>query len=420
MKKLHVNAGSVLLLNDRNNTLDQYEKISFNAGSVVATSALYASVASKGQFNAGSTHIIDTTAEIVYHKGLFVADGSELGNVYLVCDSLHVLPGADKAMAKLAGGTVFNAIYKASSVDSACLAKLTAKNTFDVADDAILRFDSLRLTGDAVSSLVSGGNYFVNATVYASDEQALATLRKNGIHIACKELFIAENLLADYAQLFTAEKLTTVPAGFAIVKDGDSLLNLYANHGDKIYLLGGLSIQSNDEAHLDYFEKIIACKRVSVPLALLAKAKKVISCDKFRVYEGELLDVEGFQTISHDMLSAASAAGIRYTLQVNGFALFNEDVTTEDIKAIASISVNGAISAPSALHAHLSQVSTGIDGMMMGSIPEIKALLASLPEGVSDMAGAQIPPQMAQLFGMDGDKQNDDLATINTGSYVLA
>ena len=83
------------------------------------------------------------------------------------------------------------------------------------------------------------------------------------------------------------------------------------------------------------------------------------------------MPVNGFQTISHEQLQSALQQEIRYTMNVNGALYFFDDVTEQDMDAIAAVYCNGIISAPGRARGSLDSKAKHING----TIIDIDALI---------------------------------------------
>ena len=100
----------------------------------------------------------------------------------------------------------------------------------------------------------------------------------------------------------------------------------------------------------------------------VSAAKDFKACGKageYDLYEGTLMTVNGVEKIDHEQLHSALRIGITYTLRVNGEVVFLDDVTAEDISAIAAIHCNGVVYAPGKARGALVSKLKTINGEML-------------------------------------------------------
>ena len=131
------------------------------------------------------------------------------------------------------------------------------------------------------------------------------------------------------------------------------------------------------------------------------------------------MQIDGIKTISRAMLQSAQAAGTRYTADVDGILILEDDVTIEDIQSFISLKVDGVLLTPNATHAYLSSIST-VDGSMLGSISEIKKMASDSPDAMRQQLGGMLPKQLLQALGLAADNETGDNGTMLNGSpFVL-
>jgi hypothetical protein len=128
-----------------------------------------------------------------------------------------------------------------------------------------------------------------------------------------------------------------------------------------------------------------------MPVSAAADFKACGKANEYVLYEGILMSVNGKETISHNQLQSALAKGITYTLNINGVVKFLDDVTADDIDAIAAISCNGIIYAPGSARGVLDSKIKNMNGKIMD----------------------------LEQYEETKDKADNDVVTINSGTYRL-
>ncbi len=417
-KTLTVNCGSVLLLSDREHILDQYDTITFNCGGVAVSDAIYAELMKKNtMFNCGSTSILPAPKNPVRVEGrLQVEEGDSFEGMTPVCDEAVLAPECVAAVEKMEGLMVLGTLYYHQDIPLGVISGIRARNRVPYEGGSKLIFEDVTL--DDAGAWQAGGRYFVTRSLFAMDGDVLRALRERDVKFRCQRLYIDEALYETHADLFTRnEELRLIPEGHAVAREAAPLLDLYVTHGEKIYLMDDLTIAKRDAKYLDKFISLIVKGEVKLPIECVGDARKKIKADAIRVFEGEYLQIDSFRTLGHDFFEAAKAQGQEYAIEVDGALILGDDVTAEDVRIITYFAVDGAALAPSATHAHLSQVGGEVDGVLLGGLSELRQMYASMPPEAQAGLAAMIPGQFRTLLGLEaGDA---DSTQINCGSYML-
>jgi len=412
-----VNTGAVIILKDRENMLEQYDTLVFNCGNVLISGELYAkATAANAMFNCGDVAVIKEPQRPVRISGLLtLGANSDHAGCYVVCDDAHITAQGVAAVESMEGMAVLDTLYHPQSVGGTFAAVRASKTTVYPDDAQLVRGDAW-ISAQNLSKWQKKTKYFLSGTAFALDTDALGALEAQGTSFLCEKLYMYEKDVERFGGLFVAKDMHPVPDGYAVVERSAPLMDMYATHGERIYLLGDVTVQPRDVRHLPLLQSLIVKGTAKLPLEHIQACKAVIKADKVHVFEGELIHVNGMQTISHAMLATANAIGTRYTLHVNGAVLFEDAVTHEDAQAVASLHVNGAVSAPGAVHAHLNAVTEKINGVLLGSLSEIKAMIEAMPGEAGKMFGGALPGPLAKLLGIEGE---GNASVVNGGSYTL-
>jgi hypothetical protein len=240
---------------------------------------------------------------------------------------------------------------------------------------------------------------WVSGRVNATDEKTLETARARGLSIICGSLFSLEELDAAYGDLFVCADRTLVPGGYEITGELSGVeLPLY---GKKIYVKGDFSMTEKDLPLLEEIGGIIVKGTAILPASAMKVFREKGRADRYTIFEGTRVVINGVERFSHHQLEALVKKGERLTLVVNGVLVFDEDVTTEDMDCIASLSYYGEVRLPGAAKAALVAKVKGANGTM-GDLSG------------KDQAGLTRPPEAG------GDDADDAVDSINTGFYLLA
>ncbi len=417
MKSLTVNCDSVVLLKDREDILTQYDNAVFNCATVTVSDALYAKLMSANVvFNNAKTNVIAPPQNPVRLTGLTTL-GANAGyeGAFLVADDMLVLPEGAEKLDALEGALILGKIYHPDN--AAVPGKIRANKFIPYPANAIPEMGDVWLRANEGRKWLPDTEYFVSGTAYALDAAHLKELKAQGNVFHCGTVYLYESMQAEYGAMFGGAKTICIPDGYAFVKDSAPLMDLYATHGKKIWLNADLTVQPREVKYLNMFESVLVQKTARLPLDHLEACQRVISAAKVSVYEGELMNINGFQIVSKAMLEEANRAGTKYTVNVNGAMLIEDDVTPQDIEAIVSMRINGAVSAPTVTHAYLNKLGR-INGVLLPALSELKKMVEQSPDGLISGLGGMIPGPIAKMLGVKG--MDDGASTVlNCAHYTL-
>ena len=399
--RLNINCSIACLVSDEAGFLDQYDSVNLNCGIYLASSEMNAKLLAKGtNINCGQTVITDYQGDFVQVADGIVGDGADYSGVYVVASGDLFLQGEGvRAFEKSAGAIVSGTVYYPASCPAELLNRVQA-NKRPYPEDAHIVLKSCELK-QLVSQMPAGvSRAWVAGEVSAFDESALRQAVERGLKITCDRLFISQTLYDRYQSLFDTMDSTIVPDGFAVT--GPLTLNQAVPllYGKKLYVRGPLVIEEKNADCLSEFESILVKGTVSLPISCAKAFKAVGEADHYKLYEGTLYHINGWEILSHDCLDTMVKNGEKLTMSVDGFVIFSDDVTSGDMDAIASLHCNGFIIVPGAAQGALSQKIDGVNGFTIDST------------GIQKMTGMDLQ-QIIEAF-VAGNNGN-----INTQVYLL-
>ena len=399
-RKLSVNCGVACLLNDRENTLDNYDQIAINSGTVILSSAINAKLSAKmAKINCGDLLVKDVTGEIIQlDEGTVIGKDSNFKGLFVIATGNLLLTKEGVASLVEAEGVIaLETLFYPESADIVSLMKKVSGEKRAYPDDAQAFMESQTLE-KIVSNLKGDRKHiWISGRLTGLEKKAFDTIKSRGFTITCHELFTYEGLNAEFETLINCPDRILVHDGFEIVeKINEGQLGLY---GKRLYVNGKFCINSDDIPALEALEAIIVKGKAYMPSNAVKIFKEKGKADDYFIYEGRYVEINGFEQFSHNRLGSSINRGEKLSIQVNVTLLFDEDVTPEDIECIASISYNGQVLVSGPAKTALAQkVKTGNGFMGDPSIAEAKKGKAS----------------------EDGSKAGDVEETkINMGTYIL-
>lgn len=400
---LNINCAIACMAQDSANFLDQYEKINLNCETYVASSAVNAKLLDKGaNINCANSIITDFQGEFVRISGGAYEEDADFSGKFLIVTGDVILKGSgihifENAESVVCTGTVY---YPASCGQNPLARVNGAKRPYP--DGFFIMLGNRALGEILAETPEQERRVWVAGEVSAFEEKDLKQAEKRGLHIVCDRLFMPEGLHGQYTALFETPSCTLVPDGYAVT--GPLTLNEATSvlYGKKLYVRGPLLLEKKDARYLDEFESILVKGCASMPTACAKAFKAVGAADSYQLYEGRLYQINGWELFSHGRLKTMVDSGDKITLTVNGFAIFAEDVTAEDMEAIASLSCNGFLVMPGVAQGAISQRMGAVNGFTVDA------------EGIKQMTGLT-PQELLQQ--MAGSMQNN--GNINTEVYML-
>jgi len=412
-KTFNINAGNAILLNDRAEVFAGYDSVKINAGHVLASRKVYEKLIGMNVFiNSGNVKIIDIEGEIVeLAANTVITAAMSYDGCFLVCDGNLVIEDA-KGLKDITG-IYAKTIFHAESIDISNIKGINSSSRVVYPDEAKLRFGEITLGEDTHLTLEDNALYWVHGRMKALDSGAVEKMRQKKTSFHCKQLIIHTGLHEKYGDMFKADNYIFVPDGHAVV--GDITLDAATSllYGDQIFVLGNLTIPHDQTSHLQGFSSLIVNGTVIMPVSAAADFKAGGKANHYDLYEGVLMDVNGFQTLGHEQLQTAIEKGISYTLRINGTLYMFSDVTAQDIDAIAAVDCNGLISAPGGARGALdSKVRR-----MNGTILDIDAMMKKLYGDDFSFGEDPIGTIMKMIGKMNGNENGG--SSVNVATYKL-
>ena len=401
-RKLTVNCGLACLLNDRQGSLDNYDHVTINSGTVIISSEVNSKLSAKGgTINSGDLLIRDIKGEILQLDDGAVIDGNAMlkGFFVIAKDNLLVKKDGMKALEELEGLIALGTVYYPISLNLPSLIKVSGKKQ-PYPDDAqvFLGDHTLESLG---AMLKSDKHIWISGRLEALDRKAFENIKAQGYTISCGKLLTFQGLNEEFGGIINCPQRTLVPDGYEIIrKIHDGELALY---GEKLYVDGNFAMNEDDIPALEELEAIIVKGKASLPARAVKIFRSKGKAEDYFIFEGRLIVINGFEQFSHSRLEASAMKGEKLSFQVNGCLLFDEDVSPEDIECIASLSYNGSVLISGAASSALARkVKTG--NGFMGDASQLEAMTG---KNIKDLFGHQTPE----------DSVN---STINLGVYILA
>jgi hypothetical protein len=366
-KKLMINAGTALLLNDGSNAFDGYDSVHINAGSALVARKVHDKMISLGiGLNSGDMHILDIEGNITeVPANTVITASSSYNGCFIICDgnlTIEDVKGLDGIT-----GLYAETLFYSDAVDLSGVKGVIAEHKVVYPSGAKLHIGKMTLGDDAQLLLKDGALYWVYGRVTALDGGVVEKMRQKKTSFHCRSLVIYKGLYESNKDLFKAGKYTFIPDGYAVVDDVTLDAATQLLYGEKLYVFGNLTVHHDQTEHLNGFSSLIVNETAIMPITAAAAFKAVGKANDYHLYEGVLMQINGRQTLGRKQLQTAASRGIRYTLLVNGELEIDEDVTDEDIDAIAAIYCNGLIQAPDAARGVLDSKVKKLNGMMCGN-----------------------------------------------------
>jgi len=391
-RKLIVNAGTALLLDEQSDALTAYGSITINGGRVVISRKVHEKMSAiNASINSGGMSIIDIAGEVTeLESGTAITAKSAFCGCYIICDGKLIIEDLEG----LAGitGLYADRIFHPESVSLGAVKGITASRRIAYPDGAKLHLSGLTLGGETPAAQEGRLNW-VNGNITALDGGELEKLREKEASFQCRKLIIRTSLFEKYADMFKAESITFVPDDHAYMKDLTLDAATQVLYGDKLFVNGDLMIDHDQAQHLGGLNSLIVEGTVTMPISAAASFKACGKARGYDLYEGVLKAINGADSIDHEQLKSAIDRGIRYTLRINGKLTFTSDVTAQDVEAIAAIECNGLLVAPSSAR-----------GALDSKIKSMNGKIKNLSEDEKDSTI---------------DEDDSDVTKINTGTYRL-
>ncbi len=401
--KLNVNCSVACLIKDNEGFLDNFNGVNLNCGTYLASDSVNAKMLSLGaNINTDRTIITGDDEEFVQISGGTLENGEDFAGIFVIAEGNIILRGDGvHAFEKAAGAVVSGTVYYPASCPQDLLSRVQGEKR-PYPDDAFVLLGGRELKRLVAEVPANAKKVWLAGEVSAFDGKMLAAAEERGLHIVCDSLFTTESLYGRYTPLFETADPILVPDGYTVT--GPLTLNEATSvlYGDKIYVRGPFIMEEKDAGCLSGFQSILVKGTASLPVSCAKAFKAVGTADSYQLFEGRLCSINGWQIFSHSRLKTMVERGERITLQINGFAVFPEDVTAQDMDAIASLSCNGFLILPGEAQGAVAQRTAQMNGFTVDI------------DTVKQMTGLSVQELMAKLSGIDPTDGN-----FNTDIFML-
>jgi hypothetical protein len=166
-------------------------------------------------------------------------------------------------------------------------------------------------------------------------------------------------------------------------------------------------MEEKDAPCLEELESIVVKGKASLNASCVKPFRKIGKAADYFIYEGNLYIINGFEQFTHEQLQTMVEQGSRITVTVNGCLLFTDDVTAEDIEAIAAIDYNGSVLIPGKAKGALSPKVKQANGFMGDSA------------AIQKLTGKPIEEIIKHFTGGGRDGGAGSVSTTNVGAFIL-
>lgn len=401
---LTMNSDIICMINDREEMLDKYTVITMNCDILIASPAVNAKLLEKGAtINTDNTIITDYQGEFLRISGGELGDGADYAGTYvIVTGDLILRDGGVRAFENTVGAAISGTLYYPDNCGMNTLAKIQGnKRAYPAGAHVMLGNKSLE---QILTEAPVGANLiWVAGEVSVLEGDAIARAKQRGVFITCDRLFSRKGLADSLRDLVEAPEQLLAPDDHMIT--GPLTLSMEASllYGDKLFIRGAALLEEKDADCLSDFQSIIVKGCASLPKSCAKAFNAVGKADSYRLYEGKLHNINGFELISHERLHGMVERGKKMTMHINGFALFAEDVTAGDMDAFAELSCNGFIVMPGEAQ-----------GAMTGRMGSINGFTAD-PVMLQQMSGLSMEELLPKLLAAQSSG-----SVINTDVYIMA
>ena len=406
-KKLKVNCGLAILVKDKNGVLDNYDTIKINCGTAIVSAEINAKLTAKGaSINSGDLRVQDIRGEIIQlDKGAIIDNKTNLKDLFVIArDSILVTIEGMKKLGDAEGMIALDTLYYPESGDTACLTRISGKKKA-YPDNAEIILGDKKLESLVAGYMGERKHLWVSGRITALEKKTFEIVRSRELTLGCSKFFSYEGLNEEYGSLINCTERILVPDEHEITgKINAAELPLY---GKKVYVNGDFTMDEKDIPALEEIESIIVRGKACLPAAAAKIFRARGKADDYFVYEGKLVDINGFEQLTHNMLETCVKNGDKLTLRVNGCLVFDNDVTAADMECIASISYNGTVMVSADTKSSLAaKIKTG--NGFMGDHGKL-----------TELTGIKIGDVIGKNPGDAGDNGNSGDSKYNTGTYIL-
>lgn len=405
-KKMVVNCGTCDARNVMEETLQAYEKVAVNAGTVLVTPESKVLLDRYGvALNCGNVIELPPDARLSSVNGssrIMASDTVPEKTFLMVNGSLEIGPGTREVLKQYVGITVNGSVLHPESL-SGCLTQLKVNGSIEVyPDDAIVLKRSAVI--DRVFALRAKEKLYWSARRLIMVDETLdgEKLAAKGARFSSKEVILAESLVESLIdRIDERAEIIIVPDGTAVITDDVELNDLtMKKYGRKLYILGDVTVDKGAQEALNALEYLNVHGDISVPAAL-----KEVLLERLTQHSGALKVVKGMlikgklsARITKAMLEGA-AEGICADGCVN--LTVDGDIPSELI--LEKLEIFGCVNVSCAPEQE-------------GAVTLVSAGVANINAGKKENDDS-IDGMFRDFFGTAKDML--DTKMVNTGEYVL-
>lgn len=403
-KKMVVNCGTCDARNVMEETLQAFEKIVVNSGTVLVTPESKVLLDRYGvALNCGSVLELPKNAKLSTVNGSTQIKASDLveEETYLMLNgSLEIGLGTREVLQQYIGIAVNGSVLHPESV-SGCLGMMKVNGSIDVyPDEAIVLKRSAVI--DRVFTLRAKKKLYWSARrmIFVDPQLDAQKLAAKGARFSSKEVILAESMVEHLVDLIDEKaEIIIVPDGISVIHDDVELDELLVKkYGKKLYIIGDVKVGKDAEAAISQLEYLNirgdVCVAAELKDALMARMTELSG--ELRVMKGTLLSGKISARITKSMLEDAEE-GICVDGCVN--VTLDADISSELI--LDRLEIFGCVK--------------------VSCTPEQEGAVSLVSEGVADIrTGKQeegLGSMFKDFFGTARDLMDTKL--VNTGEYVL-
>lgn len=438
-KRLNINCGAAYLLRDREGVLDKYDAININSSYVVTSSEINKKLADKNaNIISGNSEMVEIAQDIIQlDKDTVISGPMDFDDVLVFAAGDFIIRGTGEGLAEAASILVAGTMYYPESFNPNVefLAKVKGKKQA-FPDQAYPVLGDWDLEALLAKTPDEDKIIWVSGKVTALDERVLAKAQADNLTILCQSLLIYESLNEKCGPVFKTGKRSLVPDGYAVTGNLKLKLADVYTRGPKLYVNGNLILEEKDVPCLGEVESIIVNGRATMPASAAQAFRKVGKAAEYIFPEPHPYNIEGYEEFSHEQLQDLVEQGAKLSVGVEGCLRFADDVTVEDLDAVASLKCEGLVLASKKIKNALMLRGVHVEGLMMDlsfvekmtgkTIPEIVRQFSHGPGPGPHYAmdklmgpGFDFPPGFP--FNAEGGPGDEPVQeqTITTGVYVL-
>lgn len=405
-KKMVVNCGTCDARNVMEETLQAYEAVAVNAGTVLVTPESRVLLDRYGvALNCGSVVELPKDVKLSTVNGsaqIKATDKLEEKTYLMLNGSLEIGPGSREVLKQYVGITVNGSVLHPESLSGA-LGQLKVNGSMDVyPDEAIVLKRSAVI--DRVFALRAKNKLYWSARrmIFVDSQLDVQKLADKGARFSSREVILAESMVERLIDCIDEKaELLIVPDGTAVLLDDVELDELTVKkYGTKLYIIGDVKVTKEAGAVLSQLEYLNVRGDISVAAdwrdTLLARLTE--HSGELKVMKGTLLTGKLSARITKALLEQAEEG-----ICVDGCVNVTLDVDVPCALILDRLVISGC-------------VNVCCTPEQEGTVSLVSEGVANISTGKKEEAGG-IGGMFRDFFGTAKDLL--DTKVVNTGEYVL-